>query len=342
LSIIEQAAKRLEQLRRSGIEVRTSTIGHDSIDAPAGLTQEPTPLRAVRELRARAAALDATGGAASNTAGGKADLTASDQSSAAQPDRTMVRPAPEIDSASGVRLEIDFARLSANGYITPHAQRSQLAEQFRVVKGPLLVNVRGKAAAPVINANRLMVTSSLPGEGKTFVAVNLAMSLVSEVDTHVLLVDADTSRPAVLSRLGVEAEKGLLDLLLDPALPLGSVIMSTNVERLSILPAGTPHGNATELLASEAMGRLVERLASTDPRLVLLFDTPPLLAASEARVLAAHMGQVILVVAANDTPQGTVLKGLEALENCPVVMTLLNRGSSTEATGYYGSYGPYA
>jgi receptor protein-tyrosine kinase len=243
---------------------------------------------------------------------------------------------------SRTRVEIDLARLSANGFITPQAPRSRLAEEFRVIKRPLLTNVRGRTAAPVMHANRIMVSSALPGEGKTFVSLNLAISLALDLDTHVLLVDADASRPAILDRLGLPPSKGLLDLLADPDLPLDSVVLSTNVDRLSILPAGTPHGQATELLGSDAMSRLVDRLASSGQRLLVLFDTPPLLSASEARVLAAHMGQVVVVIAADDTPQGTVAEALATVENCPVVLTLLNRVSASDRGHYYGSYSAHA
>ncbi len=150
-------------------------------------------------------------------------------------------------------MEIDLARLSANGYVTPAAARSRLAEEFRVIKRPLLTNARGKSAAPIANANRIMVTSALPGEGKTYVSLNLAMSIAMELDTSVLLVDADASRPAVLDRLGLPPSRGLLDLLVDPALSLDECVLATNVERLSILPAGTQQSQATELLASESM-----------------------------------------------------------------------------------------
>ena len=167
--------------------------------------------------------------------------------------------------------------LSANGYVTPHAPRSRLAEEFRVIKRPLLINARGKSAAPVANANRIMVTSSLPGEGKTYVSLNLAISLAMEVDTDVLLVDADASRPAVLDRLGLPPSKGLLDLLVEPDLSTESVVL-VDERRAAFDPSGgTPQAQSTELLASEAMSRLVERLAAEDPRRIVLFDTPPLL-----------------------------------------------------------------
>lgn len=329
MGTIEQAAKRLQQLKQAGVEVEA---GIGDRNAPSeGPKSDAVPLRVVKELEERAAAMSAAGPHESGTA-------SQGPAPASHPEQRAVRPAER----SGLRVEIDLAWLSANGYVTPHAPRSRLAEEFRVIKQPLLTNVRGRAASPVSNANRIMITSSLPGEGKTYTALNLAISLAMDVDTHVLLVDADALRPAVVERLGLSASKGLLDLLVEPDLDLESVVLSTNVDRLSILPAGTPHGQATELLASDAMNRLIERIAPNDTRRIVVFDTPPLLAASESRVLAAHMGQVIMVIAADDTPQGTVAEALATVENCPVVLMLLNRVSPSDRGHYYGSYGAYA
>jgi receptor protein-tyrosine kinase len=322
LSTIEQAAKRLEQLKRSGVEVHVPA--NEEVGAAAvAPKRDPVPLRVARQIDAGEAAADAAGTAGSALHPG-----------AVEP------PTATDETPSGIRVDVDLARLSENGYMTPDAPRARIAEEFRVVKRPLMNNVSGKSAAPVRNANRIMVTSSLPGEGKTFVSINLAMSLATEVDTHILLVDADVLRPALLQRMGIPPSRGLLDLLVDPTLSLDEVVLSTNVGRLSILPAGTAQAHATELLASEGMTRLVEKLASADPRRVVVFDTPPLLVTSESRVLASHMGQVILVIGANDTPQATVAEGLAAVENCPVVFTLLNRVSPSErGSYYYGSYG---
>jgi protein-tyrosine kinase len=319
-STIEQAAKRLAQLQESGVEVHSADP--DESQGRIEPKPEPVPLRVAKELESR-----------------DAGSLPADQALSSRP--SAENPATGAISRVASRADIDLARLSASGYISPHSPRSRLAEEFRVVKRPLLNNLSGKSAAPVRNANRLMVTSSLPGEGKTFVSVNLAISLAMELDTHVLLVDADASRPAVLERLGLPPSKGLLDLLVDPTLSADDVVLSTNVERLSVLPAGTPQDHATELLASDGMSRLVERLASHDAHRILVFDTPPLLAASESRVLAAHMGQVVMVIGADDTPQGTVAEALATIENCPVVFTLLNRVSASDRGHYYGSYGAY-
>ena len=314
MSTIEQAAKRLEQLRQSGVDVGAAAGSGPSL-AESASVQESVPLRVARELEAHGTAIG------------------SPRARRQEPAVVPARPAPHT------RVEIDLARLSANGYVTPAAARSRLAEEFRVIKRPLLTNARGKSAAPIVHANRIMVTSALSGEGKTYVSLNLAMSIAMELDSSVLLVDADASLPAVLDRLGLPPSRGLLDLLIDPALSLDECVLATNVERLSILPAGTQQSQATELLASESMTRLVELLSADDPHRIVLFDTPPLLAASESRVLAAHMGQVILIVAADDTPQGSVTEALATIENCPVVVTLLNKVSASNSRNYYGSYG---
>jgi protein-tyrosine kinase len=320
VSIIEQAAKRLEQLRQSGVEVDAPPAA-DAAQGAADKATEAVPLRVMKELESQGPRADSRGESAPTGAPG-------------------VR-AGEVRGGASRAVEIDLARLSASGYIAPTAPRSRLAEEFRVIKRPLINNILGKSAAPVRNANRIMVTSAEPGEGKTFVSLNLAMSLAMELDTEVLLVDADAQRPALLERLGLAQSTGLLDLLADPDLPLESVVFRTNVERLSILPAGRPQQRSTELLASDAMSHLVEKLATSDSRRIVLFDTPPLLAASESRVLAAHMGQVVMVIAADETPQGTVAEALSTIENCPVVFTLLNRVSRSERGRYYGSYGAY-
>jgi len=323
VSIIEQAAKRLEQLRQAGVDVGEHHAP-SAPDAPVDARGEAVPLRVIKELEARTGTADAVSAGA-----------------AAAPVVDSAQGAPVRDAEKRRQVEIDLARLSAGGFVTPHSPRSRLAEEFRVIKRPLLNNISGKSAAPVRHANRIMVTSAVPGEGKTFVSLNLAMSLAMELDTEVLLVDADASRPALLERLGLAPSKGLLDLLVEPGLSVNAVMLETNVPNLAVLPAGSPQAHATELLASANMSRLVEQLAMDDPRRIVLFDTPPLLVASEARVLAAHMGQVIMVISADDTPQATVAEALATIENCPVVFNVLNRVSQSDRSHYYGSYGAY-
>ena len=233
---------------------------------------------------------------------------------------------------------LDLGRLQACGFITPTLRDSRLLHEFRVIKRPLIQHALGRSATQAPNRNLIMVTSALPNEGKSFVAVNLAMSLAMEVDCRVLLVDADVISPSVPEVLGIEPAKGLMDVLTGAATPLREALLGTNVERLTLLLAGTPHANASEFLASEAMTRLLSELASRYPDRIVVFDSPPLLATTESRVLATHMGQVILAVEAQRTTHAALESALATVESCPVVYTLLNKTPESKVGSYYGAY----
>jgi len=235
---------------------------------------------------------------------------------------------------------LDLGRLQASGFITPALQHSTLLHEFRLIKRPLIQHALGRWSTQGSNRNLIMVTSALPNEGKTFVAVNLAMSLAMEVDCRVLLVDADVLAPSVPGVLGIEPAKGLMDVLTGDAIPLRETLLGTNVERLSLLLAGTPHSNAAEFLASEAMTRLLSELSSRYPDRIVVFDSPPLLATTESRVLATHMGQVVIVVEAQHTLQSAVQQAIATIEACPVKLVMLNKGRvSTAGYGYGYGYG---
>jgi receptor protein-tyrosine kinase len=247
----------------------------------------------------------------------------------------------ERSSASGVprrHAEIDLQQLSARGFITPGAPHSQLADEFRVVKRPIIRNALRKGGIAVKNANLVMVTSSLPSEGKTFTAVNLAMSVAMEYDNTVLLIDGDVAHPMLPTLLNVPSEPGLLDLLTRDDLDVGDALVRTNVEKLTVLPAGSRHKRATELLASEQMVNLLLELASRYSDRIIIFDSPPLLATTEARVLATHMGQIVMVVAADTTTQHAVSQALSTIESCEIVLMMLNKARKTDVGSYYGYY----
>jgi protein-tyrosine kinase len=243
--------------------------------------------------------------------------------------------AAQIPAAVSRRVEIDLDALAAAGIVSPHASRSQVADQFRVIKRPLISNALGKGPSVIPNGNLIMVTSALAGEGKSFTAINLAMSIATELDTTVMLVDADVARPSVLRVLGLPPSPGLLDLVLDDKLDMSSVLLKTNIEKLSILPSGTPHDRATELLASDAMISLLENMASRYADRIIIFDSPPLLLTTESRVLASHMGQIVLVVRAESTLQSDVHHALSNIEACAVKMVVLNQ-ARTASKGTYG------
>ena len=252
-------------------------------------------------------------------------------------------PAPSAAEALVSRhINIDFAILRARGLLTSDDERSSLAEEYRMIKRPLLANAFG--ANPVKSGNLIMVTSSLPGEGKTFTTINLAISIAMELDRTVLLVDADVAKPRMPEYLGFRSEHGLLDILRQGTRDLSNVILRTNIENLSILPAGRTYARATELLASEAMDRLIAELANRYPDRLVIFDSPPLLATSEASVLASHMGQIVMVAEADKTPKNALREALSRLEGaCDVIGMVLNKSASHNAGGYgyygYGGYG---
>lgn len=238
---------------------------------------------------------------------------------------------------------INLARLHRMGVVAPDAEKSQIAEEFRIIKRPLIANAFGQGATRVKNGNMIMITSSLPGEGKSFCAINLAISMALEMDRTVLLIDADVAKPRVPEYLGIHADLGLLDVLQDKNLKLSDVMIKTDIAKLTILPAGRTYKRATELLASEAMTRLVEDIGNRYADRIIVFDSPPILATSEASVLATHMGQIVMVVEAERTSQEAVREALSHIQSCEVVNMLLNKATPTPGAdyyyGYYGSYG---
>ena len=296
-SLIEQAAQRLEQLRRAGAVIA-----------------EPKPAQRL------------PGG------GHTAAIVAPELA------------APLVPAPESRRVELDFTTLAASGILVPNAQRSALSDQFRVIKRPLIRNAVGKGAAKIVNGNLIMITSALAGEGKSFTAVNLAMSIATELDHTVMLVDADVARPSVSRMLGLVSSSetvfgpGLLDVL-DGRTDMASVLLKTNIDKLTVLPSGTQHSRATELLASDAMTRLLDEMGRRYPDRIIIFDSPPLLLTTEARVLATHMGQIVVVVHAGKTLQSDVQSALATIENCPVRLMLLNRAKASADGGYGYGYG---
>jgi protein-tyrosine kinase len=247
-------------------------------------------------------------------------------------------PSPAASTTSSRVVNLDFQRLGARGFLTNADERGKLAEEYRMIKRPLLANAFGPN--PVLKGNLIMVTSSLPGEGKSFSAINLAISIAMELDRTVLLVDADVAKPSLPKYLGFQAEHGLLDVLREGDRDLSSVILRTNIEKLSILPAGRSHARGTELLASEAMDRLIADVANRYSDRLVLFDSPPILATSEANVLASHMGQIVMVVEAEKTPKSALREALSRIEGtCDVVSLILNKSATPTAGDYYGYYG---
>jgi len=299
-SLIEQAAKRLEQLRRAGASLPAAAEPGERL--PGGGQAAVAPVRV-----------------------------------------------PEAVSEAVVqsrKVDLDLAGLATQGLLVPHSPRTLLADQYRVVKRPLIRNAIGKGASRLAHGNLIMITSALAGEGKSFTAVNLALSIANELDHTVMLVDADVARPSVMRMLGLADGNGRVDApglldVLEGRVEMAHALLRTNVDKLTLLPSGSPHERATEMLASDAMSRLLDEMARRYPDRIIIFDSPPLLQTTEARVLATHMGQVVVVVRAEQTAQAAVADALATIESCPVRLLLLNRApvGTQAAYGYGYGYG---
>jgi len=238
-------------------------------------------------------------------------------------------------------VSFDWEYLNAHGFIRLDDSHSRIAEEFRSIKRPLVTNALGARKRDINNANLILVTSSIPGEGKTFTSINLAFSIAAEMDKKVLLIDADVSKPSISKVLGIESKVGLIDFLETDSLSLSDIILQTEIPGLRIITAGKSHKFSTELLASDKMIALSKELSERYSDRIVIFDTPPLLATTQAEVLASQMGQVVLVIGAEVTSQNFVMESVKKLQNCSdVVLGLLNKAQRNLNAGYYG-YGHY-
>jgi exopolysaccharide/PEP-CTERM locus tyrosine autokinase len=310
VSIIEKAASRIDQ-QRSAANAAAVVPETDTLRAiPAAATAAAVAATAAATAAATVAA------AATGTHGATPLPVAPVALAEAE------RPAQK---SSTRRVELDLARMRDLGMVTAAGGRTRLLEDFRLIKRPLLQRAFAERTSNDQPGNLIMLTSSLPGEGKTYCAINLAMSIAMELDHTVLLVDADVARPSVLRTLGLPAHRGLMDILVDDKLDMADVMLRTNVDTLSILPAGTNTPRATELLASSTMTNLVHEIANRYPDRIVIFDSPPLLLTSESRVLASHMGQIVMVIEAQTTTQHAVKEALHQLEGCANVNLIYNK-----------------
>ncbi len=246
----------------------------------------------------------------------------------------------QVHSNDGRMVVVDRQLLRDSGLLAPENLERHMADQYRLIKRPILDNVaRAEVAADESPMNLIMVASALSGDGKTFTCLNLALSIATEQDTSVLLVDADVAKPHISRLFGIEQEKGLIDLLTNQEMATQSAIIATDVPGLSVLPAGKTNPQATELLASKRMERIVAELSEMQASRVVIFDSPPILSTSESRVLAAQMGQIVMIVCAGHTPQHAVSEALSSLDETKAINMVLNQATDGFGTAGYGFYG---
>lgn len=259
------------------------------------------------------------------------------------PVKEAVQPAPPPRPTRTVH--INHAALRAAEILPPPDKERQLANEYRHIKRPLIASALGRGEQQLKSGHLIMMASALPGDGKTFTSINLALSLALEKDISVVLIDGDVAKPHISRILQIDTEPGLLDVLSDETMDVESVILPTDVPRLSVVSAGKRNENASELLASGRMAQLLATLGSRDPNRIILLDSPPLLLTSESRVLAAVVGQVVMVVRAGVTPQRAVFDAIDLLGEGKPVSLVLNQSDEQNAPyyhQYYGSEGPGA
>lgn len=241
-----------------------------------------------------------------------------------------------------VSVELDRERMAQRVLIDPAGAPTLLAEEFRAIKRPILLDAFGaRGHEPIERGRMVLVGSPRPGDGKSFCAANLALSLAGEKDTAVLLIDADFAKPSVPDLFGIEAGAGLLDAFRDEETSAEALVRDTDVAGLSILTAGTGGRDDTELLTSDRAATVLEQLMTADPRRLVVFDSPPVLAASPASVLAVHCGQILLVVRADRTTEADVANAVDAFGGDARLHLMLNAVSFTAGGRRFGSYYGY-
>lgn len=269
------------------------------------------------------------------TAAGERDVVPPPDASSAAKKEQGALPARDIAYRTA---KVNRADLIDQGFVMPDAAITALAEEFRIVKRTLLLNAIGPTALP--NGRRILICSAQANEGKTFCAVNLALSMANERDIEVLLIDGDFAKPTVLSTLGIDGPVGLMDALADPDIDVETLVIKTDVGNLSVLPSGKYTNEATELIAADRTRLIIERLSSK-PNRIILFDSPPALAASPASVLAYHVGQVLLVVRADKTAEAELRDAVLLLGGCEEIQLLLNGARFAPNARRFGSYYGY-
>ena len=338
MSTIERAAELLGPIERPNPTAFAQDTP-DSINRSASAGAEGAGASETRDLAAQLNAIERTLSRSTEGSGFPQALELAAQIKArsiAAESKPRIRSVPPANTTTRT-LNIDRDQLRRQCMITPDGERTQIAESFRRIKRQILANVgKFRPGAP---ANLVLLTSALPGEGKTFCAINLAISIALEMDRTVLLVDADVAKPSIPQALGLNPEQGLLDVLLYSKMALADVLCKTDIGKLTILPAGKAHHHSTELLASDAMSGLLREMAERYPDRIIIFDSPPLLAASEASVLASQMGQVVLVVEAGKTSEAMVKAALGRIESSNITTGLLLNKVEVAAGDYYRDYG---
>jgi len=235
-------------------------------------------------------------------------------------------------------FELDKENLDERGFLIDTGTRKSIKDELRQIKRKLLSNAFGPASKTLDRSNLIMISSSKPNEGKTFISINLALSIALEQDKTVLLIDADVLRPSINRELGIPQTAGLIEYLLGKKSDISEIMYSTNIDKLKVIPAGEPHHLSNELLASDKMGALANELAERYPDRIVIFDCPPLIGVTETLVLANLMGQALVVAEESKTLLADVQEATKHLSEDLALGLVLNKAikSHRDMYGYYG------
>jgi len=323
MSTIERAINRLQgipdQPQRDDQAHPASTAPPDGAAAAASPLPPVAEVAAPREAAASAAPVESTA-AAPGAPARDAALSAA-------------APAPPASAKQPAPIVIDLERFASAGILTPQHATGRMADEVQLIKRRILGNIVLEQSGRY--ANLVMVTSALPGEGKTFTSANLVMSIAMELEKTVLAIDTDIAKRDLSRLFGVEHEVGLFDVLARADIGIADVLRRTSIPNLAVIPVGNDYGAAPELLASEAMARVAAELAERYANRVVILDSPPVLATTSANALAPFAGQLLLVVEAERTMQEAIREALRVLEPCKVTGMLLNKTKWASIAGRY-------
>ncbi len=248
----------------------------------------------------------------------------------------------EMVTIDGEKHHIDQEDLVCGGLLAPPDLENSVADEFRRIKRPILDYASRKGPEAADQKNVILITSALPRAGKTFCSVNLAVSISLERELHVILVDADVVKPHISEEFGLAGRLGLIDLLIDDSQQVSDCLVRTDLNDIQILPAGQKHAQSTELLASERMSEIITELSSRYSDRIILMDSPPLLAASEAPAVADQVGQIVLVVESGETTHQALMETINILNPEKAINIILNKSRHSMLSGHYGGgYGYY-
>jgi Mrp family chromosome partitioning ATPase len=305
----------------------------------------PLPPEAQRRVVMREVTIEPAHAPVPGPEAAPAPLAAAAAATPAPAPAPVAAPQPAITARSvrfgEARHPVDRANLRQSGLIVPEGSVTGLLEEFRIVKRQLLLHSAQMRATLGAAAQRVLVCSPLPGEGKTYCATNLALAIAAEKESEVVLVDADFAKPSVLSALGLPGGPGLMDALSDPAVDVAECVIGTDVPGLWVLPAGNATTSDTEYLASSRTRAVLDRLTEGAPQRMVIFDSPPALAASPAAELAKYVGQALVVCRADRTGQSSLEDAIALLSGCPNIQLLLNAVQFSPSGRRFGSYYGY-